>query len=262
MTSKRLTTRVLEFLRENPGASIKDLSQFLQISLGMARSILYRLKNNGYIEKAGSGYILTGKGEWLLRRMLAEDTRRVRQAANEPLPGRVVAKTGTPPLETSPPEPKAEEGAMKPGVDAGVLRELMARIENLEERLVRIEEEVKKISRDVRRMKAEAPLVKPDKAGRQRQEGHGTLPEKIMYIEDARSSLGKSFDKLVYEGKIVIVGGLVVDGSFYNEFISKFPLSLRDAEKLSPMEKRLLEEMKREAKVILRAGKRYELIEH
>ncbi len=269
MPAKRLTTKILEFFKENPGSGIKDLSQYLSISLGIARSIVYRLKNNGFLAKAGSGYILTSKGEWLLERMLEEDTHKQPKRKKETMIPRESLETMNTGVETGKTnlnqhvtEPLKADSSRSIRVEAGndTLREVIARIEYLEEKVKKLEESLESITRELRKLKAETPIVKP--APKRKIEEKKILPQKIIYMNEARSILGSLFDKLVYQGKIVVIGGLVVDKAFYDEFISKFPLTIKEAEKLSPMEKRLLEEMKREAKVILRAGKRYEVIEH
>jgi len=58
----------------------------------------------------------------------------------------------------------------------------------------------------------------------------------------------------------VRIGSLVVDSTFYHEFKSRFPLKVSDIDKLTTYEKLLLEEMRREALVILHAGKEYRLV--
>jgi len=70
LSGRTLTAKILEYIHDNPGASPKDLSRELGIGVNTLKTILYRLKNNGYVEKAGDGYILTSKGEWFVNKIL------------------------------------------------------------------------------------------------------------------------------------------------------------------------------------------------
>lgn len=263
MPEKKLTTKILELLREYPGASIKDISQTLGVSLGITRAIIYRLKNNGYVEKAGSGYILTSKGEWLLSKIIGEETRiettiSKTQRAEEP----EQAKTIEQQVETE--TRRVSRSTQTVPLPQTSLSELLGKIKELEDKIRTLEEKVEEISkridelfssrRQMEKTKIEKEKVKP-------REKKPVLPAPIIGIKEARNLLGSQLDKLLYERKVVQVGSLIVESSFYDKFVKKFPLPVRDAEKLSPAEKRLLEEMKHEAKVILKAGKHYELIE-
>ncbi len=263
MPEKKLTTKILEFLREYPGASIRDISQTLGVSLGITRAIIYRLKNNGYVEKAGSGYILTSKGEWLLSKITGEATHvepstpRTHEAEEHGQAEAVEHPIETRTIEA--PRPVIVEAKPRINLDEilGKMRELENRIKVLEEKIEEISKKINELS--VASHQSEKARIEKEKV-KHREKKPG-LPAPIMGIKEARNLLGSQLDKLLYERKVVQIGSLIVESSFYDKFVKKFPLSVRDAEKLSPAEKRLLEEMKHEAKVILKAGKHYELIE-
>ncbi|MEM4976428.1 MAG: Mn-dependent transcriptional regulator, partial [Desulfurococcaceae archaeon] len=77
----------------------------------------------------------------------------------------------------------------------------------------------------------------------------------------AQAKLGGLLDKIIAENKLVRVGSLVVDAQFFSEFNSKFPIKVSDLDKLTSHERVLLEEMRKEALVILHAGREYRLID-
>ena len=81
-----------------------------------------------------------------------------------------------------------------------------------------------------------------------------------MNVREAMDTLGPLFDQLRLEGRIEIIGSIVVDKEFYEEFKKKFPIPIKEAENLSPLEKMLLNEMIKDARVIIHAGKHYKLI--
>ncbi len=130
------------------------------------------------------------------------------------------------------------------------IKKLYEEIESIKEKLDKIGSLEKKQAKQIG-IRAEVK-TKPKK-----REG---LPEPIMHFEEARRTIGLQLDTLIRSGQVVVVGSLVVDSEFYEEFKKRFPMSIRDAEKLPYMEKRLLEEMNREAIVIIRAGKYYDLV--
>jgi len=64
---KRTYTHIiLEYLNMYPGSSVKDISDSTGLSPLIVRKILYKLKNDNYVEKSGNGYVLTERGSRLL----------------------------------------------------------------------------------------------------------------------------------------------------------------------------------------------------
>ncbi len=260
MPAQKLTAKILGYINDYPGSTIKDLSIALGISVSMARAIIYRLKNNGYVEKAGMGYYITDKGLWLLSKMTGgrgekrektiEETREEKEA----------------PIEE---KPKGDEDISKvEGIAKGKgLESLIERIDTLERRIEDLENRVRDLESYLKRINNKFSSMGRRKGvggeqvlGRRGVESEKTLPIPVMSIPDARNKLGSLYDKLIYEGRIIEVNTVVVDREFYDEFIKKFPITVKDAEKLPPLEKKLLDEMKKDARVILKAGKRYELV--
>ncbi len=262
MTKKTLMLRILEFLKEYSGATIKDIAVTLGISMSLARTVVYRLRNNGYIEKAGKGYILTDKGEWFVNKFgkpREENVEEVSIEARSEEATYEVISSKEQEIET---EIKAQEHKKTyPKTTEEPLTKLEEKIRQIEKEIIRIEKQVSSLRQELDKIREELKKAKTrsTKEKKNKKEEKG-LPKPIMYINEAMNALGSMFNTLVYQGRIEVVGRLAVDKRYYEEFIKKFPLSIREAEKLPPLEKTLLEEMKRDARVILYAGKEYRLV--
>ncbi len=262
MTKKTLMLRILEFLKEYSGATIKDIAATLGISMSLARTVVYRLRNNGYIEKAGKGYILTDKGEWFVNKFggpREENIEEVPREARSEEATHEVILTEEQEVEA---EIKAQERKTTyPRTTEEPLTNLDEKIRQIEKEIIRIEKQVSSLRQELDKIREELKKAKTrsTKEKKNKKEEKG-LPKPIMYINEAMNALGPMFNTLVYQGRIEVVGRLAVDKRYYEAFIKKFPLSIREAEKLPPLEKTLLEEMKRDARVILYAGKEYRLV--
>ncbi|MCD6195786.1 MAG: winged helix-turn-helix transcriptional regulator [Staphylothermus sp.] len=277
MARKTLTGKILEFIDEFPGATLKEIAEYLEISPALTRSLIYKLKNNGYIEKAGKGYVLTKKGEWFVQNILKKATRTSeetekeveKKTEEEKTIEKIEEKTVAHEINIFKKPPKEEP------IQQQAIESLMKRMNMLEEHLKTLESRLQELLEELENLKKQISLAKTSgqlgietqKTVKEnlvqpppRQKRQDKLPEPIMSIQEARHRLGTSLDTLIRTGKVEIIGNLVVDSEFYELFKKRFPLSIRDAEKLPPMEKRLLEEMNREAIVIIHAGKYYKLV--
>lgn len=277
---KTLTAKILEFIWENPGATIKDVAIMLNIGLPTARAILYKLKNNGYIEKIGMGYVLTSKGEWFINNVLQRKTnnsKQIMQETREPIEHKEQATSEKEDQIIEVEKEKDYKSTMTEPQEP-LKENILSRINLLESKIIELEKTVQKIITDLEAIKSKIkkeeehedtsrkkePLKSKSNielGTKKRDKDHeNRLPAPIMYIYEAKNTLGPLLDTLIRSGKAEIIGSLVVDTEFYNEFKKRFPISITEAEKLPPMERRLLEEMNREAIVIIHAGKYYKLI--
>jgi DNA-binding Lrp family transcriptional regulator len=277
MSKKTLTARILEVIWENPGISIKEIAVYLGIPPTTTRAILYRLKNHGYIEKAGTGYVLTGKGEWFINNVLLgkREDKTGKKTSQEEENKQGIDKNKRIEEKNTVMIKKENIGVIEEKIantkEIGISKKYIERIKVLEEKISVLESSIKKLYEEVESIKEKLDKIMSlekkqtqqikmrteVKAKPRKSEG---LPEPIMHLRDARRVIGLDLDTLIRSGRVVVIGTLVVDSEFYEEFKKRFPMSIRDAEKLSYMERRLLEEMNREAIVIIRAGKYYDLI--
>ena len=247
---KPLMYRVLEALYENPGLGAKELSELLGVSVEKTRGVLYKLKSRGFVEKAGRGYMLTERGvrflEYLEKSKRPARCERAEGAAEE------TTRTREEAVREIAPDPLTLEsrgGEVVTPVHANALEELRKRIEVLEKRLEDLERTVRDLERALQ-------------ARQKRAESSGFLEEPVMFYSDAVSRYGQvPVERLISEGRVKRVGVLLVDSEFYREFRAKFPIKVQDVDKLSHHEKVLLDEMRREAMVVLFAGREYRLVE-
>ncbi len=263
MPKKTLMLRILEFLKEYSGATIKDIATTLGISMSLARTVVYRLRNNGYIEKAGKGYILTDKGEWFVNKFGEPREESVEEFSIEAQSEEAIHEITSSKEQEVEAETKTQEyKIIYPKTTEEPLTDLEEKIRRIEKEIIRIEEQISSLRQELGKIREELKKAKTrgTKKKKNKKEEEKSLPKPIMYINEAMNALGSMFNTLVYQGCIEVVGRLAVDKKFYEEFIKKFPLSIREAEKLPPLEKTLLEEMKRDARVILYAGKEYRLV--
>lgn len=247
MTEKTLTEKIIEFLYDNPGASIKDVAQGLGISLNLARAILYRLKSKGIVGKSAYGYVLTDIGESIAKKIMAKFGGEAEAREKEHIDKEVIETRR---------EFKAVEGPVKAAY--GDLSEFENKLRNLEEKIASLDRLLSNLKKELRNLRM--ALDEAKKSGTKRKRRIDRLPKPIMSFMDARDLLGDSLHSLIYSGKVIVVGSLVVDSDYYNDFISRFPISRKEAEKLSDQEKLLLEQLKNEGKIYLYAGKEYRLV--
>jgi hypothetical protein len=229
----------LEEVKSNPGLSLKELSRLLEVSQNTLKNIVYKLKSEGYIEKAGGGYVITPRGERFLDFLEKRRTTILGEEVGEKEPEERVAKEESPPSTCTQSIARSEQE---------LLSNIVNKLRELEKRVSMLEAQMKNIELAIA-------------SSRHKREGVITIDPPIQPINEAISKYGSLIDKLINENKLVRVGSLVVDASIYQEFRSRFPIKTSDIDKLNPLERQLLEEMRREAIVILHAGKEYRLVD-
>jgi hypothetical protein len=255
---KTLQHRVLELLRDNPGMTLKDLASTIGIDPGKLKALMYKLRSLGYIEKAGKGYILTQRGEGFLHyleRVSRVESRDEAERLNEhsyaftevPVEEAKAQNTVRTDIESRVQHEEASS-KVKPGEDIMVIiGNMMNKIRELDKRLNHLEAQLRSIERALilHQKRSEPVSIEPP----------------VMSYSEALSKYGSSLEKMLGENKVLKIGSLIVDSGFYVNFKGKFPIRVVDVEKLSQHERQLLEEMRREALVVLHAGKEYRLIE-
>jgi predicted transcriptional regulator len=238
---KRTYTHIiLEYLNMYPGSSVKDISDSTGLSPLIVRKILYKLKNDNYVEKSGNGYVLTERGSRLLEYISSKipEHRETTDKAQQ-----TIIRLEEPKEDVKSREEHSNEASLKLVSD-----EIQRRLGYIEKRLSRIEKEIEELRR------ALSYLSEPKRESK-------TLPSPVLSFNEAQTLLGSLFERMLYEGKIVRIGKLVVEKSFYEQFKRKFPLKISEVENLSDAEKILMEEMRKEALVILYAGRELRLVE-
>jgi DNA-binding Lrp family transcriptional regulator len=255
---KTLQHRVLELLRDNPGITLKDLASTIGIDPSKLKALIYKLRSLGYIEKAGKGYILTQRGESFLHylnRVSKVESRDEGISLNEgshaptEVPVEEARAQNTVRIDIEPHVEHAEASSkVRTSEDIMVIIEnMMNKIRELDRRLNRLEEQLRNIEKAL--------------TSHQKRSEPVSIEPPVMLYSEALSKYGSLVEKMLGENKILKIGSLIVDSGFYVNFKSKFPIRVVDVEKLNQHERQLLEEMRREALVVLHAGKEYRLIE-
>ncbi|ADV64689.1 hypothetical protein [Desulfurococcus mucosus] len=252
MQARSYTLKALELLNSAPSLSVRDVAEALGVDVARAKEILERLRYGGYVEKAGHGYAITEKGRALLADHAEQGSPTLtsfiqgKQGSTEAGGG----KTGTDTPRQTPPQPVGEApDALAKRVEelSNRLRELESRLRDIESRLASLEGFVRDAAR---------------RSGAEARGGEGLgMETPVMSIAEAQSRLGTLLEKYLVEGRLIRVGSLVVDSAFYGEFKKRFPIKAGDVGRLSPAERMLLEEMRREMMVILYAGREYRLVD-
>lgn len=252
---KSLSRKVLEVLRDSAGASLKEISVAVEASPGRVRGILYELRAKGYVERVGNTYIITDRGRRYLEYVEHTESSTTTPFKPEEFEPRIekieptVEEREVVKKEEKPGETRAEELREEPR--GGSLIDLEA----VSQRLVELERRVSNLERAVK------DLEKAMEAAFMKRRTETSLEAPVMPYSYAASKLGSLLEKLLAENKLVRVGSLVVDTQFYSEFRSKFPIKISELDKLAPHERALLEEMRKEALVILHAGREYRLVD-
>ncbi len=244
MSSEGLGRRILEFLRENPGASIKDIAGYLGVSVNLARAVVYRLRSSGLVEKVGNTYILTPLGE----RIFSREKSRVKEklAAKTEVQAKV---EGAKPQEYVKEASRGEEEARR--IEEASTEDFRGLIEKLESKLKLIEREVAEVKRELEVLKRMTSVKKKVEA---------KLSKPVMSFIEAEKEFGPEVKSLVYTGKAVVIGSLIVDKEFYEEFKRRFPIKKSEVNNLSIHERMLLEELVRTGQAYLYCGREYRII--
>ncbi|WP_440059309.1 winged helix-turn-helix transcriptional regulator [Thermogladius sp. 4427co] len=240
---KTLTEKIIEFIGGNPGITIKELAGALSISQNTARLIVEKLKARGLVRKEGRGLYLTEKGDRIVSKLQERPVESVRAQATpetsmQARGGEDIGKT---------------ERITNSGIDEKI-KILEERLKILEERLNKLEEVVNEII-GKKTDREEKALTKHDKKTE-------SLPKPVMSIQEAVSQYPQALDRWKIEGSAIQIGNLVVEKTFLVEFLKKFPLPVDKIDKLSPAEKAIFEELRREALIILHGGREYRLVKN
>lgn len=253
---KSITHRILELIRDSPGCTVKDISSAIGLPPERIRAVLYELKAKGYVEKAGKTYVLTERGLKLLE-YLEQSKGIVRpkeegeeaEAKDAVAVSRVKGEEKATQVQVE--SRQAESVLQAGGRETLELREVLVQFES---RLRELEKKVENLERALR------DVEKALESMHVKKKAEALIEEPVMPYTQAVAKLGKTLEKLIKENKVVVVGSLVVDSTFFEWFKAKFPIKVVDVDKLSVYERALLEEMKKEALVILHGGKEYRLV--
>lgn len=245
---KTFSQRLLEALKENPGITIKELATLLSANASRVKATTYRLKSLGYVEKVGKGYVITDRGLKFLEHVQKLKFRTGVSKGGDTTSNHEKSLI----VECKPPfTEKPATDLQQQQLDTNALHavnSIFEKLKEIEKRLLLLEAQVKSLERAITTMQKKPEITRVPEAP-------------VMHYNEAVLKHGPTIDKMLDEKRLIRVGSLVVDAEFYTLFRSKFPIKLVDVDKLLPQERLLLEEMRREALVVLYSGKEYRLVE-
>ena len=213
---------VLAFIRDNPGVTPREIADALGMPLWEVRRIIYRLREEGYVVRSSKGYVAR------------------------------VAPPSTYGITLK----GAEENY---AVLTNEVNELRRELQDLKARVEKLEEQIRELLIGLQRRRGQPSIEKGGKGGDRliaEVKEIGIVP-----ISRARAIASSPLETYVARGDVAIVGQYVVDPEFLERFRKKFPLPVTMARKLSSGEKMLLDELMREGRVYLYAGREYRLVE-
>ncbi len=233
--------KIIAFLKNNPGATPREIADALGIPLNLVRVLLTRLRESGYVMKSSRG-------------------------------GYVVRVTKLHEAEVSEEELRVHDvmGAEKTSHETltDILNALRKEIDELKKRISKIESELSIIRKSIK----ERPYieVKPRLSEikgevKEREEEDKLISElrsrKVLSIDEARRLAIKSLETYFTQGIIIPISNYVVLKEFYDEMKRKFPIKITDVGKLSREERLVLDALIKEGMVYLHGGREYRLIE-
>lgn len=253
---KPLQARILEILRDNPGLTVKDLSMLLEMDIRKTRLLIYELKNKGYVEKSGDGYIVTSRGEKYLS-FIEQKTRETTSIMTPEQSSISIDVKNIPKDQVQVVEDVSVSTRAGVQADTSLLETITRKLEELSNRMREFENRLNLLESQVRDLEKAIAIVSS-----KRTEQRFILDPPVMTYSEALSRYGSSsIEKYISENKVVRIGSLIVDKEFYNLFRSRFPIKTTDLDRLTAYERVLLEEMRKEALVVLHSGKEYRLVE-
>ncbi|OYT45753.1 MAG: hypothetical protein B6U85_08350 [Desulfurococcales archaeon ex4484_42] len=240
--------KVLMYLKNNPGATPREIADALGISLNLVRALLRRLRESGYVMKSS-------RGGYVVRiTKLHEESVEYRVEEGETI------DTG--------------KGSKSEVIVSDITRELrdlikklMSEIESLRERVGRIEYEINilkkslQTSPNLRRHEAPSEVKVKGKEGTDDKLLEELKSRKVLSIEEAKSLTYKSLESYITQGYAVPISNYIVLKEFYEEVKKKFPIKVTEVKNLTNEERIVLDAMIKEGMVYLHGGREYRLIE-
>ena len=261
-----LEEEIINYLKENPGANIREIAEALGLSYSIVRNILYRLRNSGIVSKSERGfYILRDRTRYT-----------VSKGAN--------IYTQTDNILTSLEQLKSIVNDLAKRVeyleskhedihgDIAVLTSLRDIVNQLKNTVNKINSKITILEKELNNLKKQVEILSKQTLMQRR--GFGKEKETknplqsilksqgIIEIEESRKIVNsRTIHELIESGEAIVIGPYIVSKEYYRTFKRRFPIRLGEDEKLSTKEKKLLKVMLSEGLAYIHGGKEYRIIE-
>ncbi len=213
--------RILMFLKNNPGATPREVADALGLPYNTVRRAILRLREAGYVVRSSRGGYLVRVGAPLSSvTTLSSDTH---------------AGGGAELLK--------------------VLKELEGikeELRTLRNRVDRLEQEINLIKKGIK-IEKPRPVSEDPLLAALRNRG-------IIRMSEARKLASKPLTTYINDGQATPIGEYLVSQEMLESFKRRFPIKLSNVSNLSKEERSLLDAMIKEGMVYLHAGREYRLI--
>lgn len=214
--------RVLSYLKNNPGATPREIADAIGVSLASVRAAINKLRESGLV-------IRSSRGGYVAR--VSSDLNTVEYPASK----------------------RAARGFSIDDL-TNVVNDLLAKIDELSERVAKLEGEIKFIKKSLPDIR-----VKSSKNGDNDKLLTALELRHLLPINEALKLSSKTLEEYVSSGKVAVIDELVVSLKFLNKFKSKLPIKVGEVDKLSSEERRLLDALIKAGHVYLYSGVEYRL---
>lgn len=262
-----LEEEIINYLRENPGASIREIAEALGLSYSIVRSILYKLRNSGVVSKSEKGfYILRERTRYISPKrgvtqtsinVISDNVEYLRSSINE-----IMKRIEN--LEMK------YENIHKDLAYLSSVKDLISQLKDLTNRInskvTILEKEIANLKKQIEALSKQALLAKRGLISREKDQKNPLqsmlMSRGIIEVEEAKRIVDlRTIHELVENDKAIIIGPYVVSKEYYNIFKRKFPIPLGEERRLSGIERKLLKVMLSEGLAYIHGGKEYRVIE-
>ncbi len=237
------------YLKNNPGATPREIADALGISLNLVRVLLRRLRESGYVMKSSRGGYVVRVTK--LHEGSVEYGEEIQSLSME------------------------ESSGFKPGalLDSSMkeiqnlIKKLMDEVKSLRERMEKMEYEINILKKSLQALpNIRRHEVSKESESKGKEDIEDRLLEelksrKVLSIEEAKSLTYKSIESYITQGYAIPLSNYIVLKEFYEEVKKKFPIKVTEVKNLSNEEKIVLDAMIKEGMVYLYGGREYRLIE-
>jgi len=261
-----LEEEIINYLKENPGASIREIAEALGLNYNIVRTIIYKLRSNGIISKSEKGfYILRDRSRYAGLKdttktnvdTLVDTMEQLRSLVNE------ITKR----IESL--ELKYENISKDLSVYTS-LKELVIQlketIDKVNTKITFLEKEITNLKKQIETLSKYTSTLRrvvPSKDRDVKSSIQALLKSQgVIEVEEAKKIAdSRIIHELIERGVILIIGPYIVSKEYYNQFKRKFPIPLSEERKLNSLERKLLKVMLSEGLAYIHGGKEYRIIE-
>ncbi len=234
--------KIINYLLENPGSKPRQIADSIGESLTRVRRALYVLRDRGIIARSGQGYVV-------VRSRLRETRENVNEKMEQDKKSRNRME-----LRTQTNTYKYEELS----IDNKWLSEI---ITNILKTMNELNKKISNIEKEITIIKARLESLEKNKNKEMDHFISMIKQKKIMAVEEAKQYMQKTLEYYVVNGYVVVVGNIIVDKEYYEEFKKKFPLSVSEVKKLDANNLLLLKKLIEEGAIYLHGGNEYRFVE-